>query len=417
MVKLLFNPTNNKLNNNFVPESKSSKKQLLPSNLNPFQDIDNDYITLKNNSSYIPTKNLIGLENTHYIIKTWYETSIVDITNTFLLLIGPTGCGKSSLIKSFCKEENILLYSVNNDKSKEDTINDILNFSGYVSSEGTNFFTKSVKNKKLILIDEYQNCKNDILSVSDINNMFLLRKNFGRKMSSSIIKEIKTTFNDQNINNLIPPIIIISADTKGSKLSELKKITNVYYIGEINKNIIKTWIQSFLKCSHLKSSDLDNLINKCKSDKRLLINTIEFLKYNKSNSVDQYIESFYKDNDLNQFDFIEKLFDNIEPIDIDEIFKIYETDGYLLANMAHENYLDYSDDIESLANCADSISLGETIYSNMFDTTREFIPYVHCTHSLYIPSYYARSNVKKNKCQLRSSVINNRYNIYLMNLD
>jgi hypothetical protein len=161
-------------------------------------------------------------------------------------------------------------------------------------------------------------------------------------------------------------------------------------------------------------SEVDLLLSKCKSDKRLILNTIEFLKNKKSN-IDTYINSFYKDIDVNHFEFIEKLFDKLEPIEISEIFKVYETDGYLLANLVHENYIDYSSDIYDIANAADSISLGDTVYSDMYDSTRLFIPEMHCASALYIPGYYAKSEIKNNKCQLRSSVINNRFNIYLNN--
>ena len=410
MVKLLFNPKKNSESSSIAPESKSSKKEEI--NLNPFNN------TLECSESkfvpqqFLPCKSLVGLENTHYILKTWYEKCITDNSNKFLLIIGPTGCGKTTLIESFCKEENVLLYSVNNNLGKKDLIKDILNFSDYVTSEGTNFFTKAIKSKKLILIDEYQNSQNDILSLTDINNMLTLRTNYS-KLTPSLMKEINSTFNEQTINNIIPPIVIISSDSKGSKLSELKKTSNVYYIGEIGKSIIKSWIKP--NCDHLKTSELELLLDKCKSDKRLLLNTLNFLKTHQSQNIDKYINSFYKDIDINHFEFIEKLFDKLEPIDNSEIFKVYETDGYLLSNLVHENYLDYSDSIEQIADAAESISLGETIYSDMFDSTRIFIPEVHCASSLYIPSYYARSEVKNNKCQLRCSVINNRFNIYLNN--
>jgi GTPase SAR1 family protein len=405
MVRLLFNPKKSGTNL-FVPESKSSKREEI--NLNPFKnEPESDYIVSDKND-FIPCKNLVGLENTHYIVKEWYEKSVSDQSNKFLLLIGPTGCGKTTLIESFCKEENILLYSINNTIPKKDLIKDILNFSDYVSTEGTNFFTKAVKSKKLILIDEYQNSQNDTLTLTDINNMLTVRTKFSN-LSKSELKEISSTFNE-GVNNILPPILIISSDSKGTKLSELKKSINVYYIGEINKGIMRSLIKT-----DLTKKQIDELLNKCKSDKRLLLNTIEFLKTNKSSNIDSYISVFYKDIDVNQFEFIEKLFDNLEPIDINEIFKVYESDGYLLSNLVHENYIDYNDDISAIANSADSISLGATIYSDIYDSTRMFVPEIHCANALYIPGYYSRSDVKKTKCQLRSSVINNRFNIYLNN--
>ena len=54
-------------------------------------------------------------------------------------------------------------------------------------------------------------------------------------------------------------------------------------------------------------------------------------------------------------------------------------------------------------------------YSNMYDSVKTFNPDIHCIYSIYIPSYYSKSDTKKTKCTVRSSVINNRYNIYLNN--
>ena len=55
--------------------------------------------------------------------------------------------------------------------------------------------------------------------------------------------------------------------------------------------------------SNLNSDILTEIIKKCKSDKRLILHTLEFLKKNSGNYLD-FINSFYKDVDVNIFDFI-----------------------------------------------------------------------------------------------------------------
>ena len=168
---------------------------------------------------------------------------------------------------------------------------------------------------------------------------------------------------------------------------------------------------------------VDTIINKCNSDIRLILNTMDFINIpgtipsnipsNIPSTINQFMDSFYKDEDTNLFDFVSRIFDNVDILDIHEIYKTYETDGYILSNLIHENYLDYSDNMESIAKTADSLSFGETVFSDIYDSTREFNPNIHCTHALYLPSCYSRSDTKKNKVPIRTSVINNRFNIFL----
>ena len=399
MVKLVFNPSDN-LNENFI-ESRSSKKREV--NLNPFSsNFENELLPLENDKVKLELnlKDIVGLENCAYVLNEWYTKEKLKM----LLIIGPVGCGKTSLVELYCKENSIQLYNVRQSetiKTKKDLLRDIVCFTQYSS---TSFFIKKENNnKKLILIDEYQNGQSDLLSITDINNLLLFKND---KLLNK--KELSTFFNDINLDFILPPILIISADSKGSKLSELKKTHTVFYINEIPNYLMKT-----LNIFDIPENILMEIIKKCKSDKRLFLNTLHFLKLNKNNNFNEFIDSFYKDTDVNIFEFIHLLFDNIEPINLDDIFKTYDTDGFLLSNLVFENYLDYNQDINSIANSIEAISIGETIFSDTFESSKSFIPEAHCINSLCIPSYYSRTD-KPNK-NIRSCCINNRYNIYLNN--
>jgi hypothetical protein len=366
MVKLAFKPTDQ-----VEITSKVSKKVEL--NLNPFNDNDHVLDVKDDATTEGPqtTKELIGLENCHYTLKKWYKPDA-----KLLLIIGPTGCGKTKLIELFCKENDILLHSVkvSESKTKKDILKDIETFKGY----NINFFTNKFS-KKLVLIDEYQNGQNE-LCISDINEITL-------------------------------PVVVISSDSKGSKLSELKKNNEVYYINEIPFYQLKSWINTFAK--DLPEEKINKLIKNSKSDKRLILNTVNFLK--KSDNISFNPNDFYKDTDINVFEYINNLFDNVEPPEISEMFRIYETDGYLLASLIQENYLDYNNSIDNIAKSAESISLGETIFSDTYESNKSFLPEYHFISSMAIPSYYSRNDYKTNKCTIRTSTINNRFNIYLNN--
>jgi hypothetical protein len=402
MVKLVFKPEENDCSISGV-ESKTSKYEtkiksevdfVNVEKLNPFKEIEQLHIV----PVVSEKKKIVGLENCEYIIKSWYTSCVSDISKKFLVLVGPTGCGKTLLVETFCKENCIIPFFLRvNDslKTKKELLKEISNFIDYTTGE--NFFTRK-KLQKIIIIDEYIN--GDLLSTTDIINLFLIRSQTADK---KINKEYPCSIVD------ICPVLIIAADAKGSKMSDLKKAMEVYYINEIPRSIIKNWISTEYE---LDSEVLEKILDICKSDKRLILNTLEYISVN-GNSPD--INSFRKDTDLNMFDFVTKLFNNVDEVDIDDVFVAYDTDGYILSNLVHENYLDYSDDIHRIAKSAESISYAETYLSDMYDSVKKFSPGIHCIYSMYIPGYFSRSAVKKNKCQNRSAVISNRYNIFLNN--
>lgn len=397
MVKLTFNP---KKDQNDLLVSKITKKiekvkiTEIPFNLNPFQDNENCEKFETNPESFLPVKDIIGLENTSYILKNWYTQSLNDISKPLLLIIGPTGCGKTTLVDSFCKEEDIILYNVKfKDCSKKDLLREIILFSEYSS---TSFFNvEQTGLKKLILIDEYQNGQNDLLSITDINRLLSIRSG-KEKIEKKIIN--------------LPPILIISSDSKGSKLSDIKKTNEVCYINEIPQNLLKTWIMRYQPNQTL----VNLIITKCRSDKRLILNVLNFIKTDKDiKRITTFIESFYKDFDVNIFEFVTKLFDRDEQKDTNELFKVYDTDGFLISGLVQENYIDYNENIDNIAKSADSISFAETVFSDTYESGKNFLPDLHCVTGICIPGYYSKTGFKKQTP--RTSCINNRFNIYLNN--
>jgi GTPase SAR1 family protein len=369
MVKLIFNPSD-----------KVEQRDAKEVNLNPFKNVMNEINTLK--EDFLATKDIVGLENFHYILKEWYYNSEKNVKG--LLVMGPVGCGKTTMVSSFCKEENIQLYNViysENTKTKKDILRELLCFCEYSSS----FFIKSTI-KKLILIDEYQNNTNDIFSIADILNLINIQ---------SLSQKERSSFLGCSFSGAFPPIVIISSDPRGSKLNELKKVNEICYINEIPPSVLKQFIKSY----NVLEKEANEILKKCKSDKRQIITTVTY------NIVSQ------KDIESNVFDSMEVFFES--EISVEDMYKIYETDGFTLANLVHENYLSYNNDIHVIAECSEAISYGETVFSDTFESSKLFIPESHFVNSIYIPTVYLKSD-KPNK-NIRSSCINNRYNIYLNN--
>ena len=321
----------------------------------PFKSIDDYKFT--NNTVTDNTTDLIGLDECKTRLTNWYYSS-----EKLFVIIGPIGCGKTALINLFCKQENILVYDY---IQKKDNIKDIILFIEYTNN---NIFNKT-KLKKLILID-------DCPSVIDIKTLLLIPN--------------------------IPNILILN-NTLDSKLGDIINRDNIYYINEIPPDDIKLFLKNNNLALNLKQSDLSNLINSCKSDIRLLLNNL--------NSTD-----LLKNTDIDVCKFIDNLFKSKINLSVNDLYKVYETDGYIIANLIHENYLDYSDSIDLIANSADSISYGETVFSDLYDCTKTFIPQLHFVNSLLYPVYFSKikqTDIKN--IDIRTSIINNRFNIFLNN--
>jgi DNA polymerase III delta prime subunit len=385
MVKLTLNKQDiNVIRCTEALSSKTSKKSKIPpTSLNPFvNDHYCDSLIIPSQISlfvdkYRPTnpKDLIGLDHSYYFLKKWYFQE----NNNFLLIIGPIGCGKTSLVHVFSKEYDINVFDIKNSdliETKQDAMNEIMKFSNYSFSFGKK------PNNKIILIDEYQNSQNDLLTITDIQNLYLLK-------------------------DRIPKVIIISADAKGSKLSDLKKVYDVHYINEINKDVLKEWVNKIITLEQLNKSFIDNI--EINSDKRLLLNNLQYLAKGKHINTNK----LYKDQELDVFHFVNKLFDT-SPMNINEMYNAYDTDGYMIANLVHENYTDYSTDIFKIADAAEHISNGDCLLSKLY-STQYFSPEFHCLESMIYPSYFARADVKQIKEPLRNSIVNNRLNILLNN--
>jgi energy-coupling factor transporter ATP-binding protein EcfA2 len=415
MVNLKFSPKNTNDTNKLIKSKISKNEPVDSTKLNPFRRTqDHSYLGEYTNSIVLPTSvKLVGLDNYSYILKNWYNDSLKDLSTKFMLLIGPTGCGKTTLINNFCMENNIESFITNDSiKTKKELLKDIIFFTQFKTP-----FDGVTEKNKLIFIDEYGNSMSDSLSINDINNLYELRNFNSSGNKKLVVKELSNQFGfDWEVLKTvkIPPVVIISSDSKGSRLSELKKFTDNYYINDIPKNLIKNFIVSSNEKFKNKeySTVLDKIINVANNDIRFLINTVNFM----GNDIKKdLLTDFHKNEDVNLFDFINKVFDNVDIMEIEDIFNIYDTDGYLISNLVQENYLDYSDNIFDIADSAESISYGDIVLNDLYDSNKVFMTDIHCVYSIYIPSVYSRSDVKKNKCPVRTSVINNRYNIYLNN--
>ena len=87
MVKLVFNPKNDP-----TPGISSKTSKYTETNLNPFKSFEQTFESLsitQPEDRLVPqkTSDLVGLENTHYILNKWYTESLSDQLKQPLVII------------------------------------------------------------------------------------------------------------------------------------------------------------------------------------------------------------------------------------------------------------------------------------------------------------------------------------------
>jgi hypothetical protein len=366
---------------------------------------------------YFPKKHndLIGLDSSLYNLEQWFKGNHEDSDKPFLVL-GPIGCGKSTLIKYFLNANKLSYFFYNlyyGQMTKKDIMFKFKNYLQHGNYDKDSFWCKNEKKgEKLLVIDELQTVLSDTIGILDIYDIVLLstgvtakQKFKGKFVYDTFIKEKK------NIDVLTKfKIIFISADGKGNKLQELKRMCFCQWIPTpIPESESLSWLTHITKQENIKSTkeDLKKIISFCKNDKRLMINSLSFLKINDNKiiNIDNVLSCLKKDEDVSIWEFTDRLFDNIDPPTHDEIYQAWSTDGYILESMMWENYIDYGNDIEKLAQTADSMSMSDCYHQTIYNGV-EYDSEIHCSIGLLREHYFARSDVKYNRCKLRTSYLN-----------
>ena len=289
-----------------------------------------------------------------------------------LLITGPHGCGKSTIISILLKEYNYNVISLNmlDPKVKIDV--------DLISKLSTNQESDDNKNQ-ILLIDELES----VITLNDKNGVF------------NIIK-------DNNYKRWMP-IIIITNNQHNKQLNEAKKYSNEVKIFPPYQSEIVKWVNDICKKENINIEY--NLINKfveyCQSDMRKILIQLDELKinYGSNKITPDIMDNFMsimkkKDLDFDLYKATNKMLTDYKDMDI--CLELYETEKVLMPLMIHENYHKFIKESE-YSKLLDNLSIGDILENYIYGEQNWDLLELHGIISCCIPSYLINkySNGKK----------------------
>jgi hypothetical protein len=308
-----------------------------------------------------------------------------------LLITGPHGCGKSSIISIILKEYNYDVINLNMLDPKIKIDIDLiakLSMKSYLNSD----------RKMVLLIDELES----VITLNDKVGVF------------NIIK-------DNNFNRWMP-IIIITNNQHNKQLNETKKYSNEVKIFAPFASEINRWIQSICRNEKIwiEWDQINRFIEYCQSDMRKILIQLDELKINygttkiTSTIFDNFMSIMKKkDLDFDLFKATDKMLTEYK--NIDTCIELYETEKVLMPLMMHENYHKFIKP-DKFTKVIDNLSTGDILENYIYGEQNWDLLELHGYISCAIPSYYVNkytNGIKKDSLLFAADL--NRTSVKKMN--
>jgi len=308
-----------------------------------------------------------------------------------LLITGPHGCGKSSIISIILKEYNYDVINLNMLDPKIKIDIDLiakLSMKSYLNSD----------RKMVLLIDELES----VITLNDKVGVF------------NIIK-------DNNFNRWMP-IIIITNNQHNKQLNETKKYSNEVKIFAPFTSEINRWIQNICRNEKIwiEWDQINRFIEYCQSDMRKILIQLDELKINygttkiTSTIFDNFMSIMKKkDLDFDLFKATDKMLTEYK--NIDTCIELYETEKVLMPLMMHENYHKFIKP-DKFTKVIDNLSTGDILENYIYGEQNWDLLELHGYISCAIPSYYVNkytNGIKKDSLLFAADL--NRTSVKKMN--
>ncbi len=251
-----------------------------------------------------------------------------------LILSGPTGCGKTSLILLLCIENGIKYYfrDATNKRSKKDI---------------------------LLYHEEIKDFKNSVLIMDEMDIIIN-----GEYMG---LNDFKNKIKDNNNKKDSIRIIFIIMSIYLNKLIELKKICENVEMSY--PNLSEMYKKSILIDKSCKKSAFNKIYNDCKGEPRTILNTI---KYKINNTKD-------RDFEYNMYDSYDYL---LNPnADLKSKLRVFSNECGTIPIILQENYIDWNISLETKKCIAKYLALADMFHKQAYNLNNENNVDIYCVIS------------------------------------
>ena len=345
-------------------------------------------------------KNLKDFPSSFYpkikVINQWLN-NFHSSENTTLILSGPYGCGKTTMIDLLLKNNDYQKFYINSTDIKDKKImNNILEITEY-----QDIF--KMKSKIAVVIEEVE-----IISLTSEKNFII-------------------NLHNQNEKNHLFPLILITSNQHSKMIVDLKKNNfyhNLYYPDE---SYYLSFIKNIMFNENIKFSKeiIDLILENSQKDFRKIFHIISDLKLIEDKITPEIYQKYFdstksKDKNIGLFESTDILLNQY--FGVNNIIKYYSFEKVLLPLMIFENYpsffnktLTTKEYLNKAKNISDYLSMGDIIETSIYTDQNWYLQDIHGFYTCVIPSYELNNKQSDFKPPLKFSSDLNRTSLKNIN--